>query len=118
VVDGNAVACSPRAPPALGKIDAGGAADRAGAASDAAAAAKDGEGGAPGAAAASPGSRADGRDEVGGGDAADTAGKPARNCSFVYLAFVRSAIRLCVSLSRSAAVIARIGGGGTVARFG
>jgi hypothetical protein len=76
------------------------------------------EGGAPGAAAASPGSRAGGRDEVGGGDAADTAGKPARNCSFVYLAFVRSAIRLCVSLSRSAAVIARIGGGGTVARFG
>ena len=54
----------------------------------------------------------------GGGAGADTAGKPARNFSSLYFAFVRSAIKLCVSFSRSAAVNARLGGGGTVARFG
>ena len=30
----------------------------------------------------------------------------------------RSAIRLCASLRRSAVVVARVGGGGTLARFG
>src|ERR1700682_68258 len=35
-----------------------------------------------------------------------THGKRARNLSSLYLAFVRSAIRLCVSFSRSAAVSA------------
>jgi hypothetical protein len=54
----------------------------------------------------------------GGGAGADTAEKPARYFSSLYFAFVRSAIRLCVSFSRSAAVNARLGGGGTVARFG
>jgi hypothetical protein len=54
----------------------------------------------------------------GGGGGADTAGNPARNFSSLYFAFVRSAIRLCVSLSRSAPVSARLGGGGTVARLG
>ena len=54
----------------------------------------------------------------GGGAGADTAGKPGRSFSSLYLAFVRSAIRLCVSFSRSATVSARLGGGGTVARFG
>jgi hypothetical protein len=54
----------------------------------------------------------------GGGAGADTAEKPARNFSSLYFAFVRSAIRLCVSFSRSAVVNARLGGGGTVARFG
>ena len=54
----------------------------------------------------------------GGGAGADIVGKPARNFSSLYFAFVRSAIRLCVSFSLSAAVNARLGGGGTVARFG
>ena len=54
----------------------------------------------------------------GGGAGADTAGKPARNFSSLYLAFVRSAIRLCVSFSRSAWLNVLFGGGGTVARFG
>jgi hypothetical protein len=53
-----------------------------------------------------------------GGGAAATAGKPARKRSSLYFAFVRSAIRLCVSFSRSAAVSARFGGGGTLARLG
>ena len=44
--------------------------------------------------------------------------KPARSCSSEYRALVRSAIRLWLSFSRSAAVIAREGGGGTVARLG
>jgi hypothetical protein len=55
---------------------------------------------------------------AGGGAAAATAGKPARKRSSLYFAFVRSAIRLCVSFSRSAAVSARFGGGGTLARLG
>jgi hypothetical protein len=54
----------------------------------------------------------------GGGTGADANGKPARTFSSLYFALVRSAIRLCVSLSRSAAVNARSGGDGTVARFG
>ena len=53
-----------------------------------------------------------------GGGGADTAGNPARNFSSLYFAFVRSAIRLCASFSRSAPVSARLGGGGTVARLG
>ncbi len=48
---------------------------------------------------------------VGGG----AAGKPLVASDWVS---VRSAIRLCVSFSRSAVVVARVGGGGTVARFG
>src|SRR5712675_749600 len=43
------------------------------------------------------------------------AGKPLVASDWVS---VRSAIRLCVSFSRSAVVVARVGGGGTVARFG
>src|SRR5436190_17375861 len=54
----------------------------------------------------------------GGGAGAATAANPARNLSSLYFAFVRSAIRLCVSFSRSAEVSARLGGGGTVERFG
>ena len=53
-----------------------------------------------------------------GGGGADTAENPARNFSSLYFAFVRSAIRLCASFSRSAPVSARLGGGGTVARLG
>src|SRR6267154_3178038 len=41
------------------------------------------------------------------------AGKPLVASDWVS---VRSAIRLCVSFSRSAVVVARVGGGGTVAR--
>jgi len=54
----------------------------------------------------------------GGGGGAAAVENPARSCSSEYRAFARSAMRLCVSFSRSAAVIARAGGGGTVARFG
>src|ERR1700716_509920 len=43
------------------------------------------------------------------------AGKPLVASDWVS---VRSAIRLCVSFSRSAVVVARVGGGGTVARVG
>jgi hypothetical protein len=54
----------------------------------------------------------------GGGGAAVATENPARSFSSVYLALDRSAIRLWVSLSRWAVVIAWVGGGGTVARFG
>jgi len=66
---------------------------------------------------ASAGSAAEGGGG-GGGGGADGAGNPARSFSSLYFAFVRSAIRLCVSFSRSAVLSARVGGGGTLARLG
>src|ERR1700739_2337047 len=49
----------------------------------------------------------------GGGGGAAASSNLACKFSLVYLAFVRSAIRFCVSLLRSAVVSAWLGGGGT-----